>query len=278
MRTETTRATSATFAANRAQGRVKFDVHLQDGVTRRGVLHESGSLRVRFPSPEAEGLSGVFVNTAGGIAGGDRFDIDVATGEGSRLTLTTAAAEKVYRAGGPAAQLNIALKAEARSHLAWLPQETILFNQARLTRTVDIDLAEDARLLLAEAIVFGRSGMGEAVDDAGVFDRWRLHREGRLIHVEAMRLDGAVAAKLAQPAIAKGGVAVATVLIVPADEAVADSIRSLDDRFRGEVGVSAWDGLAIVRLCAADGATLRHDLVAVLTAMRGGSLPRLWVN
>jgi cobyric acid synthase len=84
MRTETTRATSATFAANRAQGRVKFDVHLQDGVTRRGVLHESGSLRVRFPSPEAEGLSGVFVNTAGGIAGGDRFDIDIATGEGSR--------------------------------------------------------------------------------------------------------------------------------------------------------------------------------------------------
>jgi len=278
MRTETTRATSATFAANRAQGRVKFDVHLQDGVTRRGVLHESGSLRVRFPSPEAEGLSGVFVNTAGGIAGGDRFDIDIATGEGARLTLTTAAAEKVYRAGGPAAQLNIALKAEARSHLAWLPQETILLNQARLTRPVDIDLAEDAQLLLAEAIVFGRSGMGEAVDEAGVFDRWRLYREGRLIHAEAMRLDGAVAAKLAQPAIANGGVAVATVLIVPADEAVADSIRGLHDRFRGEVGVSAWGGLAIVRLCAADGATLRHDLVAVLTAIRGGSLPRLWLN
>ena len=64
MRTEMTRATSATFAANRAQGAVKFDVKLQDGVTRRGRLHESGSLRVRFPSPEADGLSGVFVNTA----------------------------------------------------------------------------------------------------------------------------------------------------------------------------------------------------------------------
>ena len=76
-------------------------MHLQDGVTRRGDLHESGSLRVRFPSPEAEGLSGVFVNTAGGIAGGDRFDIDIAAGEGTRLTLTTAAAEKVYRAPGP---------------------------------------------------------------------------------------------------------------------------------------------------------------------------------
>jgi len=68
------------------------------------------------------------------------------------------------------------------------------------------------------------------------------------------------------------------VLIVPADEAVADSIRGLDDRFRGEVGVSAWDGLAIVRLCAADGAALRHDLIAVLTAVHTGSLPRLWLN
>src|SRR5260370_15996190 len=113
MRTDTTRATSATFAANRAQGAVKFDVKLEDGVTRRGVLHESGSLRVRFPSPEGDGLSGVFVNTAGGIAGGDRFDIDIAAGEGTALTLTTAAAEQVYRAGGPPGQRNLPRQAEA---------------------------------------------------------------------------------------------------------------------------------------------------------------------
>src|SRR5258708_8839720 len=111
MRTDSTRAASATFAANRAQGAVRFEVRLQDGVTRRGSLHESGSLRVRFPSPEAEGLSGVFVNTAGGIAGGDHFDIDIAAGEGTRLTLTTAAAGKVYPAAGPAAPLHIVLKA-----------------------------------------------------------------------------------------------------------------------------------------------------------------------
>ena len=111
-----------------------------------------------------------------------------------------------------------------------------------------------------------------------MFDRWRVRRGGRLIHAEAMRLDGAVAAKLAQPAVANGGVAVATVLIVPGDEAVAAGVRARDDHFRGEVGVSAWNGFAVVRLCAADGAALRHDLVAVLTAVRDGSLPRLWLN
>src|ERR1700726_5312420 len=125
MRTETTSAASAIFAANRAQGAVTFDVHQVECVTRRRYLHESGSLRVRFPSPEAEGLSAVFVNTAGGVAGGDHFDIEIAAGEGSRLAVTTAAAEKVYRAEGPAARLNIALKAADGAHLSWLPQETI---------------------------------------------------------------------------------------------------------------------------------------------------------
>src|SRR5215467_9754751 len=126
---------SATFAANRARGAVCFDVRRVDGVTRRGSLHESGSLRVRFPSPEGAGLSAVLVNTAGGIAGGDRFDIDISAAEGARLTLTTAAAEKVYRAPGAAAELNIGLRVASSAHLSWLPQETILFDAARIARS-----------------------------------------------------------------------------------------------------------------------------------------------
>src|SRR2546429_889213 len=118
MPTDTTSAASAIFAANRARGSVAFDVHLLEGVTRRRHLHESGSLRVRFPSPEVEGLSAVFVNTAGGIAGGDRFDIDIAAREASRLAVTTAAAGKGYPPGGAAAGLQIDLTAAAGSHLA----------------------------------------------------------------------------------------------------------------------------------------------------------------
>jgi len=278
MRTDTTRATSATFAANRAQGAVKFDVKLEDGVTRRGVLHESGSLRVRFPSPEAGGLSGVFVNTAGGIAGGDRFDIDIVAGEGTALTLTTAAAEKVYRAAGPAAQLNIALKAEAGAQLCWLPQETILFDRARILRRIDIDLAEDAQLLLCEIVVFGRAAMGERMLHGEFIDRWRLRRAGRLVFAETIRLDGDIGAKLAQPAIAKGGVAIGTALIVPGDEAVVERIREAADSFGGEVGISAWNGFAMARFCAQDAARLRADMMSVLGRASRVPLPRLWLN
>ena len=275
MRTDSTRANSATFAANRAQGAVRFGVHLQDGVTRRGILHESGSLRVRFPSPEQEGLSGVFVNTAGGIAGGDRFDIDITAGEGARLTLTTAAAEKVYRAPGPTAQLDIALKAAAGAHLAWLPQETILFDRARLKRRIEVELAAGVSLVMAEAVVFGRSAMGEAVEEGAFTDNWRVRHNGRLMFAETLRLDGAIATKLKEPAVTRGGVAIATVLAVPGDQAMAERVRA--QTFCGEVGVSAWNGLAVARLCAKDGASLRRDLAAVIVAL-GGALPRLWLN
>jgi urease accessory protein len=278
MRTDSTRASSATFAANRAQGAVRFGVHLQDGVTRRGSLHESGSLRVRFPSPETDGLSGVFVNTAGGIAGGDRFDIDIAAGEGTRLTLTTAAAEKIYRAPGAAAQFGIALKAEAGAHLAWLPLETILFDRARIVRRIDIDLAEDASLLLCEIVVFGRAAMGEKMLHGEFVDRWRLRRGGRLVFAETVRLDGDIGEKLARPAIAKGGVAIGTALIVPGDDALVERIREMSETFGGEVGISCWNGFAMARFCAQDAARLRADMMAVLGRASGVALPRLWLN
>ena len=146
----------------------------------------------------------------------------------------------------------------------------------RLHRSIDIDLAQDASLLLAEAIVFGRLAMGEVVEVGHLFDRWRVRRGGRLVFAETVRLDGAISRKLAAPAVAAGGVAVATVLMVPGDDAKVATIRALD-HLAGEVGVSTWNGIAVARLCAKDGAALRRDLVAVLTAL-GTPLPRLWLN
>jgi urease accessory protein len=277
MRTET-RAASAIFAANRAQGAVRFDVRCDGGVTRRGRLHESGSLRVRFPSPEDEGLSAVFVNTAGGVAGGDHFDIAISAGEGTRLTLTTAAAEKVDRAPEAPARLDISLKAASGAHLAWLPQETILFDRAKISRRIDIDLAEDASLLLCEIVVFGRAAMGERMEQGEFVDRWRLRRGGRLVFAETVRLDGDIGAKLAKPAVAKGGVAIATALIVPGDEAVVERIREATDTFGGEVGISAWNGFAMARFCAQDAARLRADMMTVLGRASSAALPRLWLN
>ena len=268
-------ASDAIFAAHRAVGSLSFSVKQVAGKTRRARVHEAGSLRVRCPGAPAAELEAVLINTAGGVAGGDRFTLDIAAEQGTRLVVTTAAAEKVYRTLGPDSVIDVRLDVADGATLAWLPQETILFDRARMSRSIDVSLAPDAKLFLAEAIVFGRAGMGETVEEGALTDRWRVRRGDKLIYAETVRLDGAIAKRLAEPAVAKGGVAIATVLIVPGDDAVVTAVRALD--FEGEVGASAWNGIAVVRLCATDAAALRRDLVHVMTAARG-ALPRIWTN
>ncbi len=69
-----------------------------------GDLYQSGCLKALFPRANASGLTGVFLNTSGGMTGGDRLTIRADAGPNSRLTLTSQAAERVYLAqpGPPA--------------------------------------------------------------------------------------------------------------------------------------------------------------------------------
>ena len=267
------------FAGNRAVGRVALSVAAGPRGTHRQRVHEAGSLRVRFPNGTNGGaLDAVIVNTAGGMTGGDRFDIDISVGAGARLTATTAAAEKIYRSLGPNTLVGVKLKVGPGGALVWLPQETILFDQVRLERTIEVELARDASLILAEAVVFGRSAMGETVARGHFLDRWRVRVGGALAFAESLRLDGAIARRLAQGAVAAGGVAVASALKVPGDDTGVAAVRAIEQSLAGEVGASAWNGVTLARLIALDGAALRRDLIGVLTALGGTPLPRLWLN
>ena len=265
------------FAANRATGHIALSVAVTGGVTRRKRVHEDGSLRVRFPNVTAEPLEALIVNISGGMTGGDCFAIEVDVGEGASLIAGSAAAEKIYRSKGPDAEMTIRFDLAADARLSWLPQETILFEHARLSRHIEIDMAASASLLMAEAVMFGRAASGETMNHGFFADRWRLRREGKLVFADGARLDGAIAEKLSQPAVTMGGIAMATVLIAPGGEDALASVRALDKNFTGEVGISAWNGIAVARLCAKDGAALRHDLIAVLAAL-GAQVPRLWLQ
>ena len=274
--TATSAAAELLFAANRAEGRISLEVTADDGVTRRRRVAEQGSLRVRFPGPAGGPLEAMLVNTAGGMAGGDRFAVEVAAGRDAQLLVGTAAAEKVYRSTGPATEVAVTLAIAAGARLVWLPQETILFDGARLARRIDVAMEEGASLVLAEAMVFGRSAMGERVETGALTDCWRVRVGGRLVFAEALRLEGAIATILGEAAVANGGCAVATVLLVPGGDREVAAVREQD--FSGEVGISAWNGIAVARLCAPDGAVLRRDLSALLAALATAPRPKLWLD
>jgi len=265
------------LAANRARGHIDLTIGADGISTRRIAVREAGSLRVRFPNATPDMLEAVLINTGGGMTGGDEFSIKISLTAGAKLLAGTAAAEKIYKSTGADAIIKLAIDIAAGSRCFWLPQETIVFDRACLSRCIEVDLAAGANFVMAEAIVFGRSAMGESIHEGRLIDRWRVRRGGRLLFAESVRLDGAIAQKLAQPPIAAGAVAVATVLAVPGDEEMVAAIRTLNEQFVGEVGTSAWNGIAVARLCAPNEAALRRDLAVLLTTL-GIPLPRLWLQ
>src|SRR5690606_14443691 len=131
------------------------------------------------------------------MTGGDHMRVDVTLAPGARALVTSQAAEKLYRAEDAPTRIDIALSLGAGSDLAWLPQEMILFDRARLVRRLDVDMAPDAALTLSESVVFGRTAMGEEVVEGRLDDRWSIRRGGRLVFAEAVRLDGGITARLA---------------------------------------------------------------------------------
>jgi urease accessory protein len=167
--------------------------------------------------------------------------------------------------------------ARSNTRLSSLPQETILFDRSRLKRSIDIALAASGSLIMAEAVVFGRAATGETMNEGCFTDRWRVRRTGKLVFADSVRLDGRIADRLGRPAVAAGGNAIATALIAPCHDGAVDAVRGLEERFAGEVGVSAWNGIALVRFCARDGAALRRDLIVVLAALNAKVL-RLWLQ
>lgn len=272
----------------RTHGGGRLSVKRSAGESRIDRLYQEGSARIRIPRvPPGSPLEAVLINTAGGLTGGDRMDWSFEAGEAASMTLATQACEKTYKAQGASeAGVSVQLKLNADSSLAWLPQETILFDRARLARSIEVDMAPGSRLLMVEPVVFGRLAMKEAVSEGHFHDRWRIRGDGHLLHAENMRLGPHIAEALVRTAIAGGGLAVATVLMIaPEAEARLPAARHLV----GEAGgvsflplrrsgpETAETGKLLARIVAADSYELRKVLVPLIRLLNPlGGMPKVW--
>lgn len=266
----------ARTSQQRARGRGRLVAKALGGRSRIAELFQEGAAKIRLPQTFTEEMEAVLINTAGGLTGGDRLTWEFRAGPGTFLTATTQACEKIYKASHDTALVETRLDVAEGARLHWLPQESILFDNASLTRTLEVDLAADAEFLAVEAILLGRKAMGEAMKNGSMRDRWRIRREGRLIHAEELRLEGAVADLTRRAPVLGGHVAFATVLYTgPKCEAFNATLRCLLDNTEG--GVSEWNGKLVVRLMAEDGFALRKKLMPVISVLRdGASVPKVW--
>ena len=273
-------------APQRAYGRLRVAFERRGPLTTLAVLRQEGCLKARHPRPEPGSIAEtVLLNTSGGITGGDDLGLDIRAGTGTRLVVTTQAAERLYRAtaGSPPATIRTQLQAEADATLEWLPQETILFDACRADRTLSVDLAPTARFVGVESLLFGRQASGESIRTAWFTDRIRIRQGGALLLHDATRIAGDATTLMARVGTFGDARAMATIVSVgPEAEAAVPALRAaLGDGTLPdgplEAGVSAWNGLVLARLLATDGARLRQAVMTTLSILRGDApLPRVW--
>lgn len=262
----------------RAHGGVRVRFGRAGARTSRLESAESGGYRARFPD-QASGLAceAVLINTGGGMTGGDSLSVEIVAEAGADAIVTTQAAEKIYRSQGAPTTIVNRLTLCAGARLDWLPQETILFSRAALKRELHVEMADDARLVLCEAVYFGRAAMGEALALASWRDRWRIRRGGRLAFAEDVRLEGAAEDILRRRAVADGARAVATLLMAAPDAAGRlDAVRETAESAASECGAGALDRLLVIRLVSRDAAALRADLARFAAQLTERPLPRSW--
>lgn len=257
----------------RSFGTVDLEFRHMGGFTRVHRMYQAGVMRVRFPNG-ASAPEAVLINTAGGLTGGDCVTMGVEMGAGTCAIVTTQAHEKAYKSSGGTVSVIASLKLGAGSSLEWLPQPTILFDRAMLTRETHVELGADADFLGVEAVIFGRTAMGEAMQTGALSDHWSIRRDGRLVHVDRFALDGAISRKLSKVSVLAGNAAMATIRHVSTHAAV--KLENIREALAEDGAASAWNGMLLARIVTRDGYQLGAALTRVLTVLRGKPLPPVW--
>jgi urease accessory protein len=274
----TSRFDAATAALQRARGAAAINFARRGGRTALNELYQQTPCRVMFPEPEdGDPPLAVLLTTSGGLTGGDDIRIAVSVEDGAAVVVSTQAAEKIYRSLGPDVTIEVVLDIAGDARLEYYPQETILFDGARLRRRTEANIAAGGNFAAAEMLVFGRQARGERMTRGHVLDGWRVRHDGRLAWVDWLALEDDIAATLAHPFAFDGAAAIATALHVGGD------VTQLLPMARDLAGGAATivNGVLIARIFGPSPHDVRDRLIRYLVGLRGAMglpprLPRVW--
>jgi urease accessory protein len=268
----------------RAEGAVRLVLSGSENGTRVKEVFQQSPLRILFPSTMAGTVEeAVLVNTAGGIAGGDRLECGVTALADASIAVTSQAAEKVYRALTAPARIATRLKVCEAGKLAWLPQETIFFNWARLSRTTEIELSDGAELLALEWLVLGRTAHGEEITGGHITDSWRVKKDGRLVWADSFRATDETFPHLHRKALLSDCKAFGTLIYFgPHLDSRLEFLRAIASSLECYYAVTAVNGLIVVRFATTASADLSLALRSFLKqfSREFGSgpfrVPKMW--
>jgi len=261
----------------RAHGMLNISaVHDSDNQSRLKDLRQQGSYRAIFPRPPQGTMEAVIINTAGGITGGDEFVTQITANDHAKISVTTQAAERIYRSPDfTLGSMQTRLYAKPNAQLYWLPQETILFEGSRLYRRLEAEVAEDSKFLMVEPLIFGREASGESLKSCHLDDSVCITTGKKPIYIDRIKLSGDITSILKRPAVANGGRAMASIVLV--DPRAKETLAGINGLLPSSAGASLLaDNILVVRLLCADSFILRNALLPILKHLTHNAIPKNW--
>ncbi|GAB4258088.1 MAG: urease accessory protein UreD [Methylomicrobium sp.] len=230
--------------------------------------------------PEGEVCHLYLLHPPGGVVAGDCLTIQTQADSGSHALVTTPAAGKFYRSEGGRAHQSICLNIANGGVIEWLPQETIVYEGARLTSKTRLAIQTGARFIAWEMMVLGRPASNEAFNSGEVLSEWHITRDDEPIYLERLRLDPkAFSARWGL----NGRSTCGSLFAYPANQKTLEAIRDLIGD-KPERGVTCIDNLLICRALDQRSDKLRDFfnevwmIVRETTLGRKACMPRIWTT
>ncbi len=228
----------------------------------------------------------ILIHPPGGVVGGDELRIQAHVAEHAHAFLTTPGAAKWYRSNGYVSQQVLKLQAEKNSVIEWMPQETILFNQADVKLHSDITLAEHANYIGCEILCFGRTASGEQFNQGRLRQRLSIVRDKKLIwHEQGCLIGGSKA--MSSP-LGLAGYSVCASLIAVGASTSAELINAVREAVQactgdtGKWGVTQMKSVISVRYLGHSSEVARAVMLAAWKIVRPAvcaqpaSVLRIW--
>jgi urease accessory protein len=154
---------------------LRFHCRTSDPETVPQTRHQGGAtapLKLQRAFHQLDGRCELpILHTAGGLVGGDRLSLELHLEAGSRVLLTSVAAQKVYGSIGRSrqapegrwAEQTLTVQLEPGADLEWLPQELVVYADGLFCQRTRVELAPGASWLGADLVRLGRTAAGETL-------------------------------------------------------------------------------------------------------------------
>lgn len=270
------------------KARLDCDFHRESsGKTALARITHEGPLRVQRLFHDDDLAHCYLLHPPGGMVSGDDLSYQFKVHPGAKVLLTTPASGKLYRArdNGFLQKTDAVLSLDSEAFCAYLPQDTIIFNQAQGVLNTHVALDASATFIGWEHLVLGRAAGGHPFSQGQISQSLTIVRDSQLLYRDHLRITPRTIHEISGLA---GMTSFASMILVLPNsfEAVAELLsncRNALREFSGESGVTAIrNHLISIRLLSDEAAKTRLALerlwleVGEYLLSRQVQIPRIW--